>query len=133
MDDAVLEQGGIVQDHTGDGIMAVFGAPVSFEDTPLRACRAALSSCSGCKPPAVISKLNTGSSRNFGSASILGPQSWQTGRRRRGCEGCGRHRELRVALAGACCAEFGLYERGNISLVAGKGRGDFRGRASDQG
>ena len=43
MDDAVLEQGGIVQDHTGDGIMAVFGAPVSFEDTPLRACRAALS------------------------------------------------------------------------------------------
>ena len=46
MDDAVLEQGGIVQDHTGDGIMAVFGAPVSFEDTPLRACRAALSAAS---------------------------------------------------------------------------------------
>jgi Adenylate and Guanylate cyclase catalytic domain/AAA ATPase domain len=39
----VREQGGIVQGFTGDGIMAVFGAPVAFEDAPLRACRAALS------------------------------------------------------------------------------------------
>jgi class 3 adenylate cyclase/tetratricopeptide (TPR) repeat protein len=43
MDDAVTEQGGVVQGFTGDGIMAVFGAPVAFEDAPLRACRAALS------------------------------------------------------------------------------------------
>jgi class 3 adenylate cyclase len=43
MDEAVLEQGGVVQSFTGDGIMAVFGAPVAFEDAPLRACRAALS------------------------------------------------------------------------------------------
>ena len=43
MDDAVTEQGGVVQSFTGDGIMAVFGAPVAFEDAPLRACRAALS------------------------------------------------------------------------------------------
>ena len=42
MDDAVHEQGGVVQSFTGDGIMAVFGAPVAFEDAPLRACRAAL-------------------------------------------------------------------------------------------
>src|SRR6516225_10750101 len=42
MDDAVIEQGGVVQGFTGDGIMAVFGAPVAFEDAPLRACRAAL-------------------------------------------------------------------------------------------
>jgi class 3 adenylate cyclase/tetratricopeptide (TPR) repeat protein len=42
MDDAVHEQGGVVQNFTGDGIMAVFGAPVAFEDAPLRACRAAL-------------------------------------------------------------------------------------------
>jgi class 3 adenylate cyclase len=41
-DDAVHEQGGVVQSFTGDGIMAVFGAPVAFEDAPLRACRAAL-------------------------------------------------------------------------------------------
>ena len=43
MDEAVREQGGVVQGFTGDGIMAVFGAPVAFEDAPLRACWAALS------------------------------------------------------------------------------------------
>jgi class 3 adenylate cyclase/tetratricopeptide (TPR) repeat protein len=42
MEDAVREQGGVVQGFTGDGIVAVFGAPVAFEDAPLRACRAAL-------------------------------------------------------------------------------------------
>jgi class 3 adenylate cyclase len=42
MEGAVREQGGIVQGFTGDGVMAVFGAPVAFEDAPLRACRAAL-------------------------------------------------------------------------------------------
>src|SRR5271154_4437995 len=42
MEDAVREQGGVVQGFTGDGIMAVFGAPVAFEDAPLRACRASL-------------------------------------------------------------------------------------------
>ena len=42
MDEAVREQGGVVQSFTGDGIMAVFGAPVAYEDAPLRACRAAL-------------------------------------------------------------------------------------------
>lgn len=43
MDDAVRQQRGVVQGFTGDGIMAVFGAPIAFEDAPLRACRAALS------------------------------------------------------------------------------------------
>jgi class 3 adenylate cyclase len=42
MDEAVHQQGGVVQSFTGDGIMAVFGAPVALEDAPLRACRAAL-------------------------------------------------------------------------------------------
>jgi class 3 adenylate cyclase len=42
MEDAVREQGGVVQSFTGDGIMAVFGAPVAFEDAALRACRAAM-------------------------------------------------------------------------------------------
>ena len=42
MGESVNEQGGIVQSFTGDGIMAVFGAPVAFEDAPLRACRAAV-------------------------------------------------------------------------------------------
>ena len=43
MAEPVREHGGIVQDFTGDGIMAVFGAPIAFEDAPLRASRAALS------------------------------------------------------------------------------------------
>jgi class 3 adenylate cyclase len=42
MEDAVRDEGGVVQGYTGDGIMAVFGAPVAYEDAPLRACRAAL-------------------------------------------------------------------------------------------
>ena len=39
---AVREQGGSVKDFTGDGIMALFGAPEALEDGPLRACRAGL-------------------------------------------------------------------------------------------
>jgi len=34
MDEAMCEHGGVVQCFTGDGIMAVFGTPVPFEDTP---------------------------------------------------------------------------------------------------
>ena len=37
MAEAVRQQGGVVQGFTGDGIMAVFGAPVAFEE--LRGCR----------------------------------------------------------------------------------------------
>jgi adenylate cyclase len=43
LDEAVREQGGVVQGFTGDGIMAVFGASVAFEDSPLRARHSALS------------------------------------------------------------------------------------------
>ena len=42
MEGAVRDQGGVVQGFTGDGVMAVFGAPGAYEDAPLRACRAAL-------------------------------------------------------------------------------------------
>ena len=40
--DIVRKHGGAVQALTGDGVMAVFGAPVAHEDSPLRACRTAL-------------------------------------------------------------------------------------------
>ena len=69
MDDAVREQGGVVQGFTGDGIMAVFGAPVAFEDAPLRACRAPCPSCNASMQSAPISKPNTACSRRCGSAS----------------------------------------------------------------
>jgi class 3 adenylate cyclase len=39
---AVHQEGGTVQELTGDGILALFGAPGALENAPLRACRAAL-------------------------------------------------------------------------------------------
>jgi class 3 adenylate cyclase len=42
LEDTVREHGGAVQGFTGDGVLAVFGAPVAYEDAPVRACRAAL-------------------------------------------------------------------------------------------
>ena len=39
---AIQAQGGGVQDFAGDGIMAVFGAPIAMEDAALRACRTAI-------------------------------------------------------------------------------------------
>jgi class 3 adenylate cyclase len=42
MDGAVAAYGGNVIDHAGDGVLAVFGAPVAHGDDPERAVRAAL-------------------------------------------------------------------------------------------
>ena len=42
MSDAVIAHQGTVQNLTGDGMMVLFGAPTAIEDSPLKACRAAL-------------------------------------------------------------------------------------------
>src|SRR5215475_10218831 len=42
MIDAVHHYGGTVCQVMGDGIMALFGAPIALEDHPARACHAAL-------------------------------------------------------------------------------------------
>jgi class 3 adenylate cyclase len=40
---AVESEGGVIKEFTGDGVMALFGAPVAHDDDPDRAVRAALS------------------------------------------------------------------------------------------
>ena len=40
--EAIHAHSGTVQENTGDGIMALFGAPVAVENAPLHACRAAI-------------------------------------------------------------------------------------------
>ena len=68
MGEGVREQGGVVQGFTGDGIMAVFGAPVAFEDAPLRACRAAL---------AILKRLEDRGDVSFsGSAHAMIESGW---------------------------------------------------------
>jgi class 3 adenylate cyclase len=42
LSEAVHAHEGTVQEMTGDGIMALFGAPIAIEDAPLRACQAAV-------------------------------------------------------------------------------------------
>jgi len=66
--EVVREQGGAVRSFTGDGLMAVFGAPVAHEDAPVRACRAAL---------AIIERLERAAD-DFGREYGMRPQ-WRIG------------------------------------------------------
>ena len=59
----VQRYGGTVDEFTGDGIMAVFGAPVALEDHAVRACIAALG----------IQRLSRMAATVFGRALRSGP------------------------------------------------------------
>ena len=74
MDEAVREQGGVVRGFTGDGIMAVFGAPVAFEDAPLRAVGRRWVSCNGSRQRPDL-EAKHGVRRNYASVSTPG-QRW---------------------------------------------------------
>ena len=134
MDDAVREQGGVVQSFTGDGIMAVFGAPVAFEDAPLRACRAALSILQRLKTdgpdleikhgvrPHLRIGLNTG-------AAVVGKVQ---GGADAGVTVLGDTVNFAARLQALAEPDSILDERGNASIGAGNGRGKLRGRTLHQ-
>ena len=135
MDEAVREQGGVVQSFTGDGIMAVFGAPVAFEDAPLRACRAALSILQRLKEagpdleakhgvrPQLRIGLNTG-------AAVVGKVEEGADA---GVTVLGDTVNFAARLQSAGRAGFGFHERGDASAGAGNGRGELRGRTLIKG
>jgi class 3 adenylate cyclase len=126
MDEAVREHGGVVQSFTGDGIMAVFGAPVAFEDAPLRACRAALAILQRLKTagpdlevkhrvkPQLRIGLNTGT-------AVVGKVQEGTGRGRSTGNGTWRHCELRVARSSLGQTRLSVHDRGDVPISARAG------------
>ena len=66
----VQRYGGTVDKFTGDGIMAVFGAPVALEDHAVRACLAAL----GIQEEAKRLAVEVQRPRRCGSAAAGGPE-----------------------------------------------------------
>jgi class 3 adenylate cyclase len=62
LNEAIHDNGGTVQEITGDGIMALFGAPIAIEGAPLRAC------CAGLDRQQRLSALGTEFEAKHGTA-----------------------------------------------------------------
>ena len=62
---AVREHGGVVRGFAGDGLMGLFGIPDAYEDTALRACRAAAAI------HAAIARATEGIAAQFGVRPVL--------------------------------------------------------------
>ena len=74
----VQRYGGTVAQFTGDGIMAVFGAPMALEDHANRACLAAL----GIQVEVETACLRRPKPRRCGVAVACGPELRSSNRRR---------------------------------------------------
>jgi class 3 adenylate cyclase len=72
MNDEVDRFGGTVAQLTGDGLLALFGAPTAHEDHPARAVRSALALRRRCLPTDERSRTPTASRCTRGSRSIPG-------------------------------------------------------------
>ena len=83
MDEAVHEQGGVVQSFTGDGIMAVFGASTALEDAPLGV-------SSGFVHPSTAKCCGTGLRGQARHAAAIA--NWRQQRGGGGRSGAGRRR-----------------------------------------
>ena len=75
--DGVHRFEGTVNQYTGDGIMALFGAPIAHEDHAARACYAALHSRTSCAATRTSSASSRGSTSRFAWDSTRARSWWE--------------------------------------------------------